>query len=54
MRQLKKKEKMNEKKKHDSRVKTRKGQSRTKMRNFLEIYGQNEQKNEKPKNLKPP
>ena len=42
------------KKKHDSRVKTRKGQSRAERRKFSKTYGQCEQKNEKPKNLKPP
>ena len=44
------------KKKHDSRVKTQKGQSRAKMRKFSKTYGQSEQKNEKSttrKHLKP-
>ena len=44
-------------KKHDSRVKTRKGQSKAKMRKFSKTYGQREQKNEKSttrKHLKPP
>ena len=44
------------KKKHDSKVKTRKGQSRAKMRKFSKTYGQSEQKNEKSttkKHLKP-
>ena len=49
--------KKNEKKKHDSRVKTRKGQSGAKMRKLSKTYGQSEQKNEKSttrKHLKPP
>ena len=53
----KKGKKKNEKKKHDSMMKTRKGQSRAKMRKFSKTYGQSEQKNEKSttrKHLKPP
>ena len=54
--QLKKKNEK-KKKKHDSRVKTQKGQSRAKMRKFSKTYGQSEQKNEKSttkKHLNPP
>ena len=36
----------NGKKKHDSRVKTRKGQSRAETIKFLKTYGWNKQKNE--------
>ena len=38
----KKGKKKNEKKKHDSMMKTRKGQSRAKMRKLSKTYGQNE------------
>ena len=41
---MKKEEKM---KKHDSRVKTRKGQSRAKTTKFLKTHGWNKQKNER-------
>ena len=54
----KEKKKMIEKeKKHDFRVKTRKGQSRAEMRKFSKTYGQSEQTNEGSttrKHLKPP
>ena len=47
---------MMKKGKHDSKVKTRKGQSKAKMRKFSKTYEQSEQKNEKSitrKHLKP-
>ena len=40
----KKKEKMNEKKKRDSRVKTQKGRFRTEMRKFSKTHGQSDRK----------
>ena len=54
--QLKKKKMSEKKKKHDSRMKTRKGRSRVKMRKFSKTYEQSEQQNEKSttrKHLKP-
>ena len=55
--ELKKKKLSEKKKKHDSRVKTRKGQYRAEMRKFSKTYEQSEQKNEKSttrKHPKPP